>query len=58
MLDILQIKDYSILNDKVYNYWFIYISSLCEENNFDLSQNISIKYIEKYKFLDIHIFLS
>lgn len=24
MLDILQIKDYSILNDKVYNYWFRY----------------------------------
>lgn len=87
MLDILQIKDYSILNDKVYNYWFrygvannfldllylisqryniwneinhnfwlIYISSLYEQNNFDLAQDILIKYIEKYKFLDIHRF--
>lgn len=27
-----------------------------EQNNFDLAQDILIKYIEKYKFLDIHRF--
>lgn len=87
MLNILSLKDYSMLNYKIYNYWFrygvsddfldllylvskrdniwykinpnfwlIYISSLYERNNFDLAQDILIKYVEKYKFLDIHRF--
>ena len=87
ILNILLLKDYSMLNYKIYNYWFrygvsndfldllylvskrdniwykinpnfwlIYISSLYERNNFDLAQDILIKYVEKYKFLDIHRF--
>lgn len=87
MLNILSLKDYSMLNYKIYNYWFrygvsddfldllylvskrdnicykinpnfwlIYISSLYERNNFDLAQDILIKYVEKYKYLDIHRF--
>lgn len=87
ILNILLLKDYSMLNYKIYNYWFrygvsndfldllylvskrdniwykinpnfwlIYISSLYERNNFDLAQDILIKYVEKYKYLDIHRF--
>lgn len=87
ILNILLLKDYSMLNYKIYNYWFrygvsddfldllylvskrdniwykinpnfwlIYISSLYERNNFDLTQDILIKYVEKYKYLDIHRF--
>ena len=87
MLNILSLKDYSMLNEEIYHYWFrygvtndfldllylvskrdniwdkinhnfwlIYISSLIEQNNFGLAEDILIKYIEKYKFLDIHRF--